>query len=157
MIYIHVPFCRSYCTYCDFYSEIPCRNREAADFQCYTCSLLSEIEARRSEISATLGMNTLYIGGGTPSALPLEHLKQIVDALGCFGPYREFTIEVNPEDIADKGDAYVEALRAMGVTRFSMGVQSLDDKMLSWMNRRHNAAGARRPSACLKGSGVWIL
>jgi oxygen-independent coproporphyrinogen-3 oxidase len=151
MIYIHVPFCRSYCTYCDFYSEIPCSNREGADFQCYTCSLLSEIEARRSEISATLGMNTLYIGGGTPSALPLENLKQIADALKCFGPYREFTIEVNPEDIVDKGDAYVEALRAIGVTRFSMGVQSLDDKMLSWMNRRHNAAGARKAFGLLKG------
>lgn len=151
MIYIHLPFCRSFCTYCDFYSEIPCKNREAFDFQDYTRSLLSEIEARRGKIASTLGVNTLYIGGGTPSILPLEHLKQIVDALVDFGPYREFTIEVNPEDIVEKGKAYVDALRAMGVTRFSMGVQSLDDKILAWMNRRHNAADARKAFGLLKG------
>jgi len=111
MIYVHVPFCRSFCTYCDFYSEIAASRLEAQPssgkirpsrpeaagqlFERYVSDLCAEISARREEIADTLAVNTLYIGGGTPSVLPLECLRRIVDALGC-GPYEEFTVEVNP-------------------------------------------------------------
>ena len=95
----------------------------------------------------------MYIGGGTPSVLPAEMLEQIVEALGP-AEYEEFTIEVNPDDIVEKGLPYVQRLVAMGVNRASMGVQSFDDAVLKWMNRRHDAAGAKRAYALLREGGV---
>ena len=150
MIYVHVPFCRSFCTYCDFYSEKVCRGRGSeAVFGSYADEICAEIESRRSEIAATLGLNTLYIGGGTPSVLPLSILERIVGTLG-YGPYKEFTVEVNPDDILEKGPEYLDGLARLGVTRISMGVQSLDDKILRWMNRRHDAEGARKAYKLLR-------
>ena len=169
MIYVHVPFCRSFCTYCDFYSEIACKGRDAAAIEAWADGVCEEVAARRDEIAATLDLDTLYIGGGTPSVLPLSVLRRILNALSslrekqralscsaegarpghCFseGPtqhrYSEFTIEVNPEDIVERGPEYVRGLLDLGVTRISMGVQSLDDNVLRWMNRRHSAAHAR--------------
>ena len=152
MIYIHVPFCRSFCTYCDFYSEIACSGRDAGAVDGYVRSLVDEISDRRSEIESTLGTNTLYIGGGTPSVLPPVCLERIVNALPG-APYDEFTIEVNPEDIVQKGPDYAAELRRIGVNRVSMGVQSLDDGMLRWMNRRHDADGARKAFGILRQAG----
>ena len=153
MVYVHVPFCRSFCTYCDFFSQTVCRGRDGELFRKYTGDLCLEAQSRKSEIEATLGLNTLYIGGGTPSVLPLSCLSRIVDAVGC-GPYREFTVEVNPEDIVEKGMPYVSGLLELGVNRVSMGVQSLDDGILRWMNRRHDADGARRAFSLLRKAGV---
>ena len=150
MIYIHIPFCRSFCTYCDFYSEIVPGDDE---FGRYADSLLSEIEKRRAEIEATLGTNTLYIGGGTPSVLPLDILRRITAALP-YGPYDEFTVEANPDDIVRRGPGYVEGLLELGVNRISMGVQSLSDTILEWMNRRHDSDAARRALSILRESGV---
>ena len=151
MIYIHVPFCRSFCTYCDFYSEIACKGRDAAAIEAWADGVCEEIAARRSEIEATLDLDTLYIGGGTPSVLPLSVLQRIFDALPS-RRYREFTVEVNPEDIVERGAEYVQGLLDLGVTRISMGVQSLDDGILRWMNRRHDADGARRAYRVLRDS-----
>ena len=144
MIYVHVPFCRSFCTYCDFYSELThsCRTGAERPFAQWTEDVCTEIAARRAEIADTLAVNTLYIGGGTPSVLPKECLSRIDDTLG-YGPYDEFTVEVNPEDLVEKGPGYVRSLLEFGVNRISMGVQSLDDGILRWMNRRHDAARAR--------------
>ena len=176
MIYIHVPFCRSFCTYCDFYSEIVGKTAGCAAvgagktacaaglsdevFERYTDDLCAEIRARQDEILAASGVRTLYIGGGTPSVLPLDCLRKIVEKLkevegaaladGADGPagadrdWEEFTVEVNPEDIVERGPSYVEGLLELGVNRISMGVQSLDPGMLRWMNRRHSADGARK-------------
>ena len=82
MVYLHVPFCRSFCTYCVFYSEIACRDRDAQLFESFTDAVCEEISRRRDEIDATRDLNTLYIGGGTPSVLPLVFLKRIVSILG---------------------------------------------------------------------------
>ena len=153
MIYLHVPFCRSFCTYCDFYSEIACRERDAQLFRPYTEAVCAEISRRREEIAATRGLDTLYIGGGTPSVLPPDCLRRIVAQLGG-APSSEFTMEANPEDIAGKGPDYVRELLALGVNRISMGVQSLDDGILRWMNRRHDAARARQAFRILRESGV---
>jgi len=100
---------------------------------------------------------TLYFGGGTPSVLPLSVLTHILIALdeaGHGGPYREFTMEVNPEDIVEKGTPYVESLKALGVNRVSIGVQSFDDGLLRWMNRRHDAARAREAFRIVREAGV---
>lgn len=151
MIYVHVPFCRSFCTYCDFYSELACKGKDEEAFARWADEVCAEIDARRGEIAATLDLDTLYIGGGTPSVLPLSVLRRITDALDA-GPYREFTIEVNPEDIIERGPEYVRGLLDLGVNRISMGVQSLDDRILRWMNRRHSANGARQAFSILKAA-----
>ena len=142
MIYVHVPFCRSFCTYCDFYSEVcpdSARGREAE--RDYVDKVCEEISRRREEIASTLGVNTLYFGGGTPSVLSPSSLRRIVDCL-ALPSIREFTVEVNPDDILKGGTDYVRALRELGADRVSMGVQSLSDSILRWMNRRHDAASA---------------
>ena len=162
MIYVHVPFCRSFCTYCGFYSEL-CSRKETQQVQNrlfgdYAEALCEEIASRQEEISAARSENapdvpaapdTLYIGGGTPSVLPLPVLERIVKALGP-ATYEEFTVEVNPDDVVAGGPEYVAGLRALGVNRVSMGVQSFDDGILRWMNRRHDAAGAREAFRLLR-------
>ena len=153
MVYLHVPFCRSFCTYCDFYSEIACRGRDAQLFEDFTAAVCAEASRRRDEIDATRNLNTLYIGGGTPSVLPLSLLSSFAGLTGE-SPVAEFTIEVNPEDIVEKGEAYVRGLLELGVNRVSMGVQSLDDGILRWMNRRHDAAHARQAFRILRDAGV---
>ena len=162
MIYVHIPFCRSFCTYCDFYSEVAAKCRGAENerkqeelFGQYADALVAEVKARGQEI--TDDANTLYIGGGTPSVLPLYVLERLLEALrecGHGGPYDEFTVEVNPEDIVDKGEDYVRGLLDLGVNRISMGVQSFDDGILKFMNRRHSAAVAREAYAILENAGV---
>lgn len=150
MIYVHIPFCKSFCTYCGFYSET------SACYDRYVEALLGEIDRRKSEFDATKDVNTLYIGGGTPSVMPLPLLCRVVealkDALGSRN-FDEFTVELNPEDVIQRGEAYAEALLGLGVTRASMGVQSFDDGILRWMNRRHDAATAVLAYRILEKSG----
>lgn len=150
MIYVHIPFCKSFCTYCGFYSET------SACYDRYVEALLGEIDRRKSEFDETKDVNTLYIGGGTPSVMPLPLLCRVVEALKDALGSRysdEFTVELNPEDVIQRGEAYAEALLGMGVTRASMGVQSFDDAVLRWMNRRHDAETAVRAYRILEKSG----
>ena len=150
MIYVHIPFCKSFCTYCGFYSET------SACYDRYVEALLGEIDSRKSEFDATMDVNTLYIGGGTPSVMPLPLLCRVVEALKDESGSRkfdEFTVELNPEDVIQRGEAYAEALLGMGVTRARMGVQSFDDAVLRWMNRRHDAETAVRAYRILEKSG----
>lgn len=171
MIYLHVPFCGSFCTYCDFYSEI-CRSRQASNE--YADAVIAEIRDRRKELemnmSAQDAVNTLYIGGGTPSVLLLDVLSRIVGAVSQTEQlslvtepvevttptelFDEFTVEVNPEDIVEKGREYVRGLLALGVNRISMGIQSFNDDILRWMNRRHDAGNAVKAFHILRESGV---
>lgn len=93
--------------------------------------------------------------------LPLSVLGRVVSAVsgitgaGPENPYEEFTVEVNPDDIVSGGPEYVSGLARLGVNRISMGVQSLDDGMLRWMNRRHDAAGARKAVEMIRASAPW--
>lgn len=121
-------------------------------------------------MSAPGAVNTLYIGGGTPSVLPLDVLSRIVGAVSQTerlslvtepvevttptGLFDEFTVEVNPEDIVEKGREYVRGLLALGVNRISMGIQSFNDDILRWMNRRHDAGNAVKAFHILRESGV---
>ncbi len=143
MIYVHVPFCRSFCLYCGFYSEC------VEPTEDYVAAVCREATARRAEIAASAAVDTLYIGGGTPSVLPLSWLGRIADACGS-RRYNEWTVEVNPDDVTRE---YALGLRELGVNRVSMGVQSLDDGMLKWMRRRHSAVGARRAFSFLREAG----
>lgn len=124
-------------------------------FRRYSDALSEEIAVRGGEIRDTA--NTLYIGGGTPSVLPLSFFSSLLEALrkaGHGGPFDEFTVEVNPDDIVEKGEEYVEGLLSLGVNRISMGVQSFDDKVLRWMNRRHDADTARKAYSVLERAGA---
>ena len=162
MIYVHIPFCRSFCTYCDFYSEVAAKCRRAEDrsrqeelFAQFSDALGREISQRKAEI--TDSFNTLYIGGGTPSVLPLSVYASLIENLaheGIRAPFEEFTFEVNPEDIVEKGETYVTGLMNLGVNRFSMGVQSFDDGILKWMNRRHDAETAVKAYRILEDAGA---
>ena len=155
MVYVHIPFCRSFCTYCGFYSEVAPKCRET-QFEEFASALVKEIETRHQDIQGVFAsgdVNTLYIGGGTPSVLPLTVFEQLLVALGR-SEFDEFTVEVNPEDIVEKGQDYVEWLLDLGVNRISMGVQSLDDRLLKWMNRRHTSSQAIQAYHILENAGV---
>jgi len=152
MVYVHIPFCKSFCTYCGFYSEI-CNERVQ---KLFIESLLKEADLRKGEIQACLDAGsprTLYIGGGTPSLIESGDIERIASALGG-GPWDEFTMEANPEDIVTKGEAYVHDLLEAGVGRVSLGIQSFDDEVLRRMNRRHNAARAVEAVRLLRSCGV---
>ncbi len=150
-------------------------------FNEYADAVIAEIRDRRKELemnmSAQDAVNTLYIGGGTPSVLPLDVLSRIVGAVSqterlslvteqlslvtepveVTTPtelFDEFTVEVNPEDIVEKGREYVRGLLALGVNRISMGIQSFNDDILRWMNRRHDAGNAVKAFHILRESGV---
>lgn len=155
MVYVHIPFCRSFCTYCGFYSEVAPKCRET-QFEEFASALVKEIETRHQDIQGVFAsgdVNTLYIGGGTPSVLPLTVFEKLLAALGR-SKFDEFTIEVNPEDIVEKGQDYVEGLLELGVNRVSMGVQSFDDSLLKWMNRRHTSLQAVQAYRILESAGV---
>ena len=155
MVYVHIPFCRSFCTYCGFYSEVAPKCRET-QFEEFASALVKEIETRHQDIQGVFAsgdVNTLYIGGGTPSVLPLTVFEKLLAAL-VRSKFDEFTVEVNPEDIVEKGQDYVEGLLELGVNRVSMGVQSFDDRLLKWMNRRHTSLQAVQAYRILESAGV---
>ena len=146
MIYIHFPFCRSFCTYCDFYSV-----REMGKMEQYKNALLREIDARRAFLMSCAEPATLYVGGGTPSLCPVEWLSEVVSALrAAVGEFEELTVEVNPDDVTRE---YVLGLRGLGVNRVSMGVQSFSDTSLMWMARRHSASRACEAYKVLREAG----
>ena len=154
MIYVHVPLCQRFCTYCDFYSEIHSEQKAAL----WGEAVVAEIRRRSHEIDDSV--KTLYFGGGTPSVLPLSILTRILvtlDECGHGGPYTEFTLEANPDDVVARGVGYVRSLLALGMNRLSLGIQSFDDGMLRWMNRRHDAEGAREAVRIAREAGVRNL
>jgi len=150
-VYVHIPFCKSFCTYCDFYSV--CDERRIG---LWLDSLFREMEARSDFFTACGHVipSTLYIGGGTPSRLAPSQLGNIArraESLFRQGtPFGEFTVEVNPDDVSSE---YAAGLREAGITRVSMGVQSFDDNALRWMNRRHSSDGAVGAYRTLRGAG----
>ena len=131
-LYIHIPFCKRKCLYCDFYSEIYDRELSSA----YIDVMIDQIAGSPHRFS------TIYIGGGTPSALEPELLERLLKALRpkFAGASLEFTVEANPESLDDRR---IKVLSDSGVTRLSIGVQSLDDRKLKKLGRLHNAESAR--------------
>lgn len=147
MLYIHVPFCESRCIYCDFYSTT-CRSEEDR----YIRAAIREMQTRAGELN-NVPLRTVYIGGGTPSVLKPESLQRLFAAIEetfDIAACSEITLEVNPDDITP---AYIKELRKTPVTRISMGVQSLDDGILKFLRRRHDAAGAEKAYTVLRQAG----
>ena len=148
MIYIHVPFCHRKCTYCAFFSKAESGKWKVDS---YVDALLVEMEDRKGEQAHPI--KTVYFGGGTPSILPVSELERIVEGLyRCFdlSHLEEMTLEANPEDLTLD---YLSALRRLGFNRLSIGVQSLDDKVLRMLNRRHTAQQAIQAVAEARSAG----
>lgn len=131
-LYIHIPFCATRCSYCDFYSQTNSALRSE-----YIQALIAEMSIRRTEVADTIG--TLYFGGGTPSLLSPQEIGRIIEQaykLFSFSSDVEITLEANPDDL---NTGYVQELRTLPINRISMGAQSFHDEDLHFLNRRHNA------------------
>lgn len=137
-IYIHIPFCRQKCYYCDFYKTV--NTTQTVNF---LAALKKEATLRKDYI-VNEKVKTIYFGGGTPSLLTGDQLKNIMKFLHeCFFvlPDAEITFEANPDDLNEE---YLQQLKKAGINRLSIGIQSFDDDHLKKMNRRHNAGQAIR-------------
>lgn len=148
-LYIHIPYCKSKCIYCDFYSTPLMVTMEQ-----YVHSLLCEARLRALEIGNSSPFTTLYIGGGTPSVMPINLLTTLVTGLDDIldlSNVEEFTIEVNPDDVTSD---YINAIRQLGVNRVSMGVQSFNDDELRAIKRRHTAQQAIDAVHTIKDAGI---
>ena len=147
--YVHIPFCRQKCLYCDFNSYA---GFGADVMAAYAAAVCREIAMRKSELPVNENAS-IYFGGGTPSLLPLEQTAQIVSALKKYGYWqnpREVSIEANPGTVDLKK---LQALRQMGFDRISFGVQSLNDAELKTIGRVHNAAEALEAIELAKQAG----
>ncbi len=146
-LYIHIPFCKSRCKYCDFFSTTQLDKRAQ-----YVEALLAEWHDRQQELTEEI--HTIYIGGGTPSTLETNDLKRIIDS--CINsPHSliiptECTIEANPGDITTEK---VSAWRAMGINRLSIGIQTFDDNLLQLIGRRHTATQAKQAVSIAQNAG----
>ena len=146
-IYIHIPFCKKACHYCNFHFSTQTKNIEY-----FTNALLKEIEIQKNYLIEPI--ETLYFGGGTPSLLPIPDFLKIVNkvtALFSLSANIEFTIEANPDDIQLEN---VNAWKKAGVNRLSMGVQSFQPSALSWMNRAHTTHQAHQAIEMTKEAGI---
>lgn len=150
-LYVHVPFCARRCVYCDF--SIAVRARVPA--REYVDALDRELTIRHE--TSELELETLYFGGGTPSKLGPDGVKAVMDVVrsrAILTPGAEVTLEANPEDVSP---AAVRAWRAAGINRVSLGVQSFDDRVLTWMHRTHDAGTARKSIDVLRDAGMCNL
>ena len=132
-IYFHIPFCKSRCAYCAFYSTADKKNASLKDR--YADALCKEIETRYPLEKHDIPQ-TLYIGGGTPSQLNIEQLDKIIRHIPNLDSMKEITIECNPDDITKD---YALGLKRIGFNRISMGVQTFNDSLLHFLNRRHTS------------------
>lgn len=140
-IYIHIPYCKSFCNYCDFYSVTSADSHEE-----FVNAIIAEA-ALQADYPGDEKISTIYFGGGTPSLLSPDEVNAMLNALRKtfkVEPGPEITVEVNPDDIIP---GYFSALCGAGVNRISVGIQSWNDKTLKFLGRRHNT---RQSSATLE-------
>ena len=130
-LYIHIPFCKKRCLYCDFFSTTQFERIDG-----YVDKLIEEIHLRKHSTHQTI--QTIYIGGGTPSLLKPTHIERILQSIGIEN-MQEITMEINPGDATK---TYLQAIYQLGIQRLSIGIQSFQDKLLKTIGRRHNAQQA---------------
>lgn len=173
-LYIHIPFCKSRCIYCGFYSTTRLEQRQK-----YVDALCKEMILRRgyrsegvkelrsfdnTEATNNLStcqlanlptkINTIYLGGGTPSQLSIAQLEQLfiyINKVYSIGDDAEVTIECNPDDITDD---YVQAISRLPINRVSMGVQTFDDNRLRFLHRRHSSENVYKAVERLRQAGI---
>ena len=150
-IYIHIPFCRSRCIYCGFYSTTFLELRQK-----YVDALCREMELR-SLSTFHSPPSTIYLGGGTPSQLTFEQLRQLfiyINKVYPLNPETEITMEVNPDDVSVE---FAAVLQQLPVNRVSMGIQTFDDHRLRFLRRRHTARQAIEAVSILRAAGIRNL
>ncbi len=134
-IYLHIPFCKSRCIYCDFYTTTELSNRSI-----YLETLIKEIRQRKDYLDTPI--ETIYFGGGTPSLLSFHQLDKLFDVLSAefdLSGVKEITMEANPDDC---NRDYLVELQKTPVNRLSVGIQSFNNNQLKRLNRRHSAQQA---------------
>ncbi len=142
-LYVHIPFCRDACIYCDFHFSI-----SLGHLKPMLRAIVKELHDQRDFLSGE-NMRTIYFGGGTPSVVAPEEIVKIIRAVRrdyIVDPQAEVSFEANPEDL---NPGYLSLLRKTGINRLSIGIQSFDDGYLKFMNRRHDSAQAK---ACLRNA-----
>jgi oxygen-independent coproporphyrinogen-3 oxidase len=142
-VYVHVPFCVRRCSYCDFSIAVR-KHIPAAE---YVDTVGRELESAHLDAK----LETIYLGGGTPSLLPAEAIQALLFRIPHSDLDTEITLEANPEDVTD---AAVRSWRSAGVNRISLGAQSFDDGVLKWMHRSHDAARIGDAVRTLRDAGI---
>ncbi len=145
-LYIHIPYCKQKCHYCDFHFSVSLRTKDAL-----LESLVTELLLRKEEIKEPI--ETIYFGGGTPSILSLDNLSRIFDAITDnykISTNLEITLEANPDDLSK---SYLNGLRNLPINRLSIGVQSFHEADLQFMNRAHSAVEALNSIKYAQDSG----
>ena len=146
-IYIHIPFCKKKCSYCDFFS-----NTRIEQIQSVVDAEVREIELRSDYLKGE-SIGSIYFGGGSPSMLSLQLVERLMHAIYKYYNVldgSEVTFECNPDDLTL---SYLQGLRDLGINRISIGVQSFDDEILAFLNRRHNAIQAEKAIELTKEAG----
>lgn len=136
-IYIHIPFCRQACHYCNFHFSTSMKGKSDI-----VKAIVKELD-QRHEYLENKSLETIYFGGGTPSVMTIDEIESILTSISKYYDFdssAEITIEANPEDLTPQ---YLKQLKDIGVNRLSIGVQSFHDKDLQFMNRSHNAKEAQ--------------
>lgn len=136
-IYIHVPYCKTRCIYCDFFTRTDISSKSD-----YVSSLCKEI-ALRKDYLGDKQIETIYFGGGTPSQLSQQEFSDIFRTINQYfniAPNAEITLEANPDDLSD---GYISMLRSLPFNRISIGIQSFNDNELTFLKRRHSAQRAK--------------
>ena len=144
-LYIHIPFCKSRCIYCGFYSTTDIQLRQR-----YVDAVCEELRMRPSSDV----VSTIYLGGGTPSQLTITQLHQLFETIYIYNKVEkgaEITIEMNPDDVTAE---YAAALQELGVNRVSMGAQTFSNNRLHFLHRRHHAEQVTLAVKTLRQAGI---
>ena len=142
-LYVHIPFCKSRCIYCAFYSTTSSDMAEK-----YVSALCRELDLRSGYCSPE--WQTVYLGGGTPSTLSAQQLQRLFSHIDC-SHATEVTIECNPDDVTPD---FASSLASLPVNRVSMGAQTFDDSRLRFLRRRHSASDVGRAVNTLRSAGI---
>ena len=142
-LYIHIPFCEKICDYCDF--------TKLQYFRKFAIPYLESLEKELKNYKIG-GLNTIYIGGGTPTALEDDLFEKLLKIVHIYAiGVKEYTVEANPESLSE---SKIKLLKQYGVNRISLGVQSTDNKVLKAINREHDYEDVKRAISCLQQYGI---
>ncbi len=146
-LYLHIPFCKQACSYCDFYFVTRQQQQEK-----FIDSLVEEIKMKGSQSFSEEVVNTIYFGGGTPSLLSPKQLEKILSAI--YDSFKldisECTLEMNPDDVSKE---FLESIKSLGINRASMGIQSFNEDLLQFMHRAHTSSEAHNCLELLSVTG----
>lgn len=145
-LYIHIPFCKQACHYCDFHFSTNLQLMEPM-----MDSILLELQLRKEYLKGE-SVDTIYFGGGTPSLVPAEYLEKILDQISALfpGSKQEVTLEANPDDLNPQA---LVTWKSLGIDRLSLGIQSFQDQILKAYNRAHNSKEARQAIQLARAAG----